>query len=122
MAKELADFRQGDTKTIKIDYGTGFNITGYKFWFTLKTEFADTTPVAQVVTTVGDHPLDDAANGVAYIELGSDVSKLIPSGAYYWDIQRSIPDTPPKVSTLLPTIKNAKDKISVVDGVTLADS
>jgi len=121
MAKELADFRQGDTKKIKIDYGDGFNITGYMFWFTLRDDFG-TTIVAQVSTTAGDHPLDDVANGIAYIQLESDVSKLIPAGKYVWDIQRSIPGTPPDVLTLLPTLKNVKDKIEVFEGVTLVDA
>jgi len=121
MAKELADFRQGDTKKIKIDYGTGFNITGYMFWFTLRDDFG-TVIIAQVETTAGDHPLDDVANGIAYIQLESDVSKTIPAGKYVWDIQRSIPGAPPDVLTLLPTLKNVKDKIEVFEGVTLVDA
>ena len=121
MAKELADFRQGDTKKIKIDYGTGFDITGYQFWFTLRSDFGSAI-VAQVSTTAGDHALDDVANGIAYIQLDSDVSKEIPAGKYVWDIQRSIPAVPPDVLTLLPTLKNVKDKIIVYEGVKLVDS
>ena len=123
MAKELADFRQGDTKKIKIDYGTGFDITGYKFWFTLREELISNDIVAQVSTTVGDHPLDDPANGIAYIQMESDVTKTITPGEYVWDVQRVLPaTTPPDVLTLLPTLKNAEDKIEVVAGVTLVDT
>lgn len=120
MAKELSDFRQGDTKKIRIDYGTGFDITGYMFWFTLRDDF-NTAIVTQVSTTAGDHPLDDVLNGVAYIQLESDDSKLIPAGKYVWDIQRAIPGVPPDVLTLLPTLKNVKDRIIVYEGVTLVD-
>lgn len=121
MAKELEDFRQGDTKKIKIDYGQGFDITGYKFWFTLREDFGSAI-VAQVSTVAGNHSLDDVANGIAYIQLESDVSKAIPTGKYVWDVQRAIPTTPPDVLTLLPTLKNVKDKIEVYAGVTLVDS
>jgi len=123
MAKELADFRQGDTKKIKVDYGTGFNITGYKFWFTLREELTSAAIIAQVSTVAGNHALDDVANGIAYIQMESDVTKLIPAGEYVWDIQRVLPSTnPPDVLTLLPTLKNAEDKVLVVAGVTLVDA
>ena len=107
MAKELKDFRQGDTKVIKIDYGVGFDITGYIFFFTLRNEFTDAGFVAQVKTTAGDHALDDVANGIAYLVLPSDTSLTIPVAKYVWDVQRVIPGSPPDVLTLLPTIKYA---------------
>lgn len=126
MAKELKDFRQGDTKVIKVDYGVGFDITGYIFWFTLRTDFDAVTPTAQVQTTAGSHALDDVANGIAYIELPSDVSLATPTGKYVWDIQRVIPGTPPNVLTLLPTIKyssgSSEDRIEVLPHVTKVDS
>lgn len=123
MAKELSDFRQGDTKKIKIDYGTGFDITDYKFWLTLREDFG-TVIIAQTSTVAGDHPLDDVLNGIAILQMDSDVTKTIPAGKYVWDIQRAIPvaGQPPDVLTLLPTNKNVKDKIEVFDGVTLVDT
>lgn len=122
MAKDLSNFRQGDTKKIKIDYGTGFDVTGYKFWFTLRNNFGDVTFVAQASTTAGDNPLDDIANGLVWLFLESDVSKLIATGKYFWDVQRAIPGTPPDVLTLIPLEKNLKDKISVLDHVTKVDT
>ncbi len=121
MAKELNDFRQGDTKKIRINYGAGVDITGYIHWFTLRDSFGSPI-VTQVKSTAGDHPLDDIANGLAYLQLESDKSKLIPAGKYVWDVQRVIPLTPPDVLTLLPTLKNVNDKIQVFDGVTLVDA
>lgn len=118
MAAELSDFRQGDTKRIRIDYGTGFNITGYEFFFTLKTNFDDVANVAQVKTTAGSHPLDDVVNGIAIIELPSNISKSIPVGKYFWDIQRVIPGNPPDVLTLLPSKERYKEKIEVLHDVT----
>lgn len=121
MAKELANFRQGDTKKIKIDYGVGFDISGYQFWLTMRADFG-LAIIAQVATTAGNHSLDDPLNGIAYIELPSDVSKAIPVGTYVWDVQRAIPGAPPDVQTLLPTLKNVDDKIEVFPGVTLVDT
>lgn len=118
MAKELADFRQGDTKRIRIDYGVGFDITGYEFFFTLKAKFEDTVNVAQVKTTAGDNPLDDVLNGVAIITLPSDISKSIPVGKYFWDIQRVIPGNPPDVLTILPSKEYYKEKIEILPDVT----
>lgn len=118
MAKELKDFRQGDTKIIRIDYGTGVDITGFKFWFSLRKEFDDTTPVSQTSTTAGNHSLDDVANGLAYIQLESDDSSLIPVDKYYWDVQAADTSSPPIVTTLLPTVKLVKDKIAVLEQVT----
>lgn len=122
MATELSDFRVGDTKIIKLFYGAGVDITGYKHWFTLRSTF-DGAIVAQVESLVGSHSLDDAANGLAYLQLESDASKLIPAAKYQWDVQRS--DTsvsPPVVHTLLPSLKKYKEKIEVLEGVTLADT
>lgn len=121
MASEISDFRLGDTKIIKLFYGTGISIVGYKHWFTLRSDF-DGAIVAQVSSLAGSHSLDDVANGLAYLQLESDVSKTIPAGDYLWDIQRS--DTsvnPPVVHTLLPSLKKYKDKIKVLEGVTIVD-
>ena len=123
MAKELANFRQGDTKVIKIvNTTTGYDVTGHVFWFTLREKFDDVTPIAQLQTTAGTHPLDDIPNNTIYIEMGSDITKAIPVGKYFWDIQRSEGGTPPVIITILPTEKNLKDKIEVLEQVTKVES
>ena len=122
MAKELSNFRQGDTKVIKIVNTTpGYDVTGHEFWFTLREKFDDVTPIMQVITTAGDHPLDDIPNNTIYIEAGSDITKVVPVGSYFWDIQRSEGGVPPVIVTILPTEKNLKDKIKVLEQVTKVD-
>jgi len=122
MAKELEDFRQGDTKRVKIDYGTGVDITGYKHWLTLRVELGDTNIIAQAFSVAGSHALDQVSNGIAFVQLESDISKLIPPGKYVWDVQRVVPGTsPPDVLTLAPSIKNFNDKVQVFQGVTIID-
>ena len=121
MAKYLNDFRQGDTKIIKIDYGTGVDITGWDFMFTMRTDFEDATPItAQVKTTAGDHTLDDVANGLAHIELDSTTSAAIPVEGYVYDVQRVKPNgaLPVSVLTLLPPVADYDDILTVAPQVT----
>ena len=118
MGTYVKDFRQGETKTIKINYGSGCDITGWKFWFTLRKEFNDTTFVAQATHTAGDDPNDDVANGLCYITMDSDVSELIPAGKYYYDVRVSKGGTPPVIRTIIPPIDDYKDKVEVVESVT----
>lgn len=121
MAKYLNDFRQGDTKIIKIDYGIGVDITGWEFFFTMRSDFEDVTPItAQIKTTAGDHALDDVANGLAHIELDSTTSAAIPVNGYVYDVQRVKPNgaNPVSVLTLLPPVDDFDDIIKVAAQVT----
>lgn len=120
MAKYIKDFRQGETKTIKINYGAGCDITGWKFWFTLKKEFSDTVPVAQAEHIAGDNSDDDSINGIAYITFDSDESILVKPDKYYYDIRVSKGGTPPIIRTILPPIEDYKDKLQIFPAVTLA--
>lgn len=121
MAEFLSDFRQGDTKIIKIDYGVGFDITGWDFFFTMRKDFEDGTPItAQVKTTAGNHSLDDVANGLAHLELDSITSAAIPADGYVYDVQRVKPNgaLPVSVLTLLPPVSNFDDVLQVAPQVT----
>jgi len=118
MSDYITDFRQGDSKVIKIEYGTGVDITGWKFWFTMKTELDASTIIAQVSTTAGDDALDDVLNGLVYITLDSSTSYDITPGKYYYDVQVSKGGNPPVIKTILPPIEDYKDKITVVPGLT----
>lgn len=123
MGVHLNDFRQGDTVTIKIDYGTGFDITGYEFWFTMRADFDDLSPIiAQISTTAGDHTLDDIVNGLAHIELDSVTSAAIPVGGYVYDVQRGKPNgaNPKDILTLLPPVADFDDVLLVAAQVTKA--
>jgi len=118
MSDYIKDFRQGDSKIIKIDYGLGIDVTGWKFWITLKNELDDSNIVAQVSTTAGDDANDDLANGIVYLTIDSTTSLGIPSGKYYYDVQVSKGGNPPIIKTILPPIDDYKDRINVVPGLT----
>lgn len=120
MSDYIADFRIGDTKIIKIDYGTGVDITDWKFWITLRESLESTKIILQASTTAGDNPLDDVANGLVYLTINSTDSSNIPPGSYNWDIQvKKGISTPAIISTILPPIADYKDKINVVQGSTI---
>jgi len=118
MSDYITDFRQGDTKVIKIDYGTGVDITGWSFIFTIKKDLESSTIIAQIKTTAGDDTNDDILNGLAYITLDSDTSFTINPGSYYYDVQVNKGGAPAVIKTILPPITDYKDKINVVAGAT----
>lgn len=118
MSDYITDFRQGDSKIIKIDYGVGVDVTGWKFWITLKEELDSSTIIAQISTTAGDDTNDDVANGIVYITIDSVTSLGIPAGKYYYDVQVSKGGNPPVIKTILPPIEDYKDRITVVPGLT----
>lgn len=120
MSDYITDFRQGDTKIIEIDYGTGVDITGWKFWITLRESLESTKIIVQSSTVAGDNVLDDVANGLAYLTITSTDSMTIDAGSYNWDIQvRKGNSDPAVISTILPPIADYKDKINVVPGSTI---
>lgn len=118
MSNYIKDFRQGDSKVIKIDYGVGVDATGWKFWITLRKELNSNTIIAQASTTAGDNELDDVANGIVYLTIDSDISYTIPVGKYYYDIQVSKGGVPPIINTILPPVDEYKDRIKVLQGLT----
>lgn len=113
MAKYISDFRQGDTKRLKIAYAT--DITGYQFKLTLLTDFGKVASLV-VTTTAGDDPSDVPLEGLAYIEMTSTQSATLSPGKYYYFVQRIITGTPDDIYTIMPPIKDYKDKVLVVDG------
>ena len=118
MGDYISNFRQGDSKIIKIDYGTGIDITGWKFWFTIKEDLESKKIIAQVITTAGDDPNDDVLNGLVYITLDSATSETIPPDKYYYDVQVSKGGVPPIIKTIIPPVADYKDRVIVVPGVT----
>lgn len=121
MAK-IKDFRRGDTKHIKLSFNPLFyDITGWKFFLSLKKTFDDPVAALAVVTTVGDHPADDIALGIVNIVITSAVSKTLTPGKYFIDIQRVIAGNPPNVLTIYPAVENYKETISIIPDVTLED-
>lgn len=119
MSAVIPDFRQGDTYRIKLQYPEGTDITGYKFFLTLKAEFADEDPGAlQVSTTAGDDWADEPEEGLAYLTAKAEETAEVPAGKYYWDIQEITADG--DIRTLAPDVANYKSRVTVVPQVTEA--
>ena len=126
MAEYLADQRQGDTWKIKIDYSDDGaispapDITGYKFWLTLKSDYADldADAILQFETTAGNYSGDDPTNGIAYIVIPPATTSAVGSGYYYYDIQSLTPSG--EIITLAPPSDRStyRDKLFVAPQVT----
>lgn len=122
MSQFLPDIRQGDRYEISIRYPTGTNLTGYRFWFTLKRQLedADNAAVLQVVCNAGDGQHDEPTNGLVIISALEALTGDTPKGTYYWDVQSRGPDG--QVKTIAPPAEFYDDKIRVVPQVTRAQS
>jgi hypothetical protein len=118
MSQYLEDIRQGDRYEIKITYPEGTDITGYKFWITLKRQFddPDSAAVLQTVTTAGNDYRDEPSNGFSFIVIPEYQTANAPKGSYYWDVQARSPEG--VIKTLLPSPEFYNDRIRVVPQVT----
>ena len=114
MAKYLQDIRQGDSRTIRINYGAGYNITGWQFYFTMKLDIDVLANEVEVTTNVGDHVDDDALNGIVNIVVPASVTGALVPDSYYYSIKRTDGAGVPEIKTLLPPIEDFKDRLKVV--------
>ena len=123
MAKYLPDMRAGDDYNVKLVIkdvaGVAKDITGYKFWLTLKASISDADAAAalQFSTTAGDNVNDDIANGICYMAVPAIMTKGIIPGEYRYDIQQRVGTA---LSTVLPPIADYKDKLIVIPEITRA--
>lgn len=123
MAKYLPDMRAGDDYNIKLrildNNSNVVDITGYKFWLTLKSSFEETDNLAvlQFNTIAGYNNNDDPTQGICYLAVPAALTKPIAAGSYYYDIQQEVGTN---VTTVLPPVADYKDKIIVVPEVTRA--
>lgn len=115
MSDYIPDIRQGDTYRIQLDY-KGLDITGYKHWITLKSDFSDKTPALQFESVVGDDPSDDPTKGIAFLDIPPNLTATPEQGKYVWDIQVRFPDGFTEV--LLPPKDSFRDKVGVIPKVT----
>ena len=127
MSNYLPDMRAGDDYNIQLTVndlaGVPVNITGYKFWFTVKTSFSDldANAIFQFVTTVGDNANDVALSGICFISVPAAVTKLIAAGSYFYDIQQKA-GVSGGLTTVLPPTSDYKDKLVVIPEITRAIS
>lgn len=133
MANHLPNMRVGDEYTLRIvikqEDGTAQDITGYKFWLTLKsgTDLAtasaqtDAQAALQQSTTAGDQDADDVLNGIAYLVVPSDTMKNVAAGEYFYDVQAKKPGADGEgITTILPPIDDVEDLITVYPEITKA--
>lgn len=94
------------------------NITGYKFWMTIKSELAnaDAQAIVQIFKVVGEGVSDDAENGIVFIELTKQQSDSLVAGKYYYDVQMQTPSG--DIKTILPEPSKYKERLVVVSQVT----
>jgi hypothetical protein len=133
MANHLPNMRVGDEYTLKIvikkEDGTAQDITGYKFWITLKggADLATAAAVADIdaglqhETTAGDQTDDDLIGGVAYLVIPSTVMQNVVAGDYFYDVQAKKPGANGEgIITLLPPITDVEDVLTVYPDITKA--
>lgn len=122
MSQFLPDIRQGDRYEISIRYPAGTDLTGYRFWFTLKRQLedADSVAVLQVVSDAGSDIHDEPTNGLVFLSALEYLTGSAPKGSYYWDIQSRGPSG--QVKTIAPPAEFYDDKIRIVPQVTRAQS
>jgi len=119
MAKYLQDIRQGDTRTIKINYGEGFDISGWTFYFVMKEDLTAEEPDVLITTTVGDHTEDDAANGIVNIVVSSAITGALTASSYYYSVKRSDGGATPDIKTILPPVDEYKDRLRIIPALKL---
>ena len=114
MAKYLQDIRQGDSRTIRINYGVGFDISGWTFYFTMKKDLNVVANDLEVTTTVGNHDEDDGPNGIVNIYVSATSTGALDPDSYYYSIKRTDGGTQPDQKTILPPIEDYKDRLKIV--------
>lgn len=133
MANNVPNMRVGNEYTLEIIIkkkdGTAENITGYKFWMTLKggadlataAALPDDEAALQHETTAGDQPDDDLLGGRAYLVIPSSKMKNVVANEYFYDVQAKKPGASGEgIITLLPPITDVEDIITVYPAITKA--
>jgi hypothetical protein len=116
--KDLPNQVRGDTWIFKFyiqtSAGAPENITGYDYWFTLKTSPDDTDQNAVIQVGPAVMGVIDAVAGLVTITVTPDITEDVIPGSYFYDLQEI--NASNKVSTLL------LGKVKVVKDVTLAST
>lgn len=120
--KHLPNLRQGDDYVVEIAYNPVIDITGFKFYLTLKSSFdiQDDAAELQYSTVAGNSLLDNPTAGICFLTVPASVMSNVKAGDYYYDLQ-AITSTG-MIETLLPPIEDYKFKLKVIPQVTRASS
>ena len=98
--RDLKPLVRGDDWTLKLvltSDNTPLDITGYTFWFTLKSDIEDADPGALQVTASSGSP--DASVGILYINIPKANTDTLVPGTFNYDVQQV--DVSSNVQTLL---------------------
>jgi len=133
MANHIPNMRVGDEYTLEIVIkkkdGSAQDLTGYKFWLTLKAgadlnaaaALTDDDATLQYSTTAGDNPEDDVVGGVVYLVIPSTTMKNVVAGDYFYDVQAKKPGADGEgIITIVPPITEVDDVITVFPEITQA--
>ena len=117
-AIHLPDLRQGDDYSIEIKYPAGTDITGFRFYFTLKNSFdeLDADAVLQYSTTAGSGTLDTPLLGSCVMTVPAASTASVAPGGYFYDLQAA--DNGGHVVTLVPPLSDYNHKLVVIPQVT----
>lgn len=110
---KLSDFRKGETKVIKIDYGADTDITGWSFKVVFKKKSDQVHNDLEIETTAGDEVLDDPMNGLAYLIIDSTTSLGLDVGKYFYSVKRIKPGSPQDIKTIAPPDDEYNERITV---------
>jgi hypothetical protein len=108
-SRDLDPLVRGDDWTFKLTItssGSPVDITGYSYWFTLKTSDTDADPGALQTTTVAAGA--DALNGIIYVTAANADTIGITPGTFYYDIQQ-VDDLGAITTLLLGKVKVVRD-------------
>lgn len=101
----LSSFFRGDTKQYNLEFkeqnGAPINIVGHELWFTLKSNIDDSDDDAILQKKVVAPDGNNSENGLITIMLSSTDTESIAPGTYQYDIQKTIPGSPPIVATIM---------------------
>ena len=111
MATYINDFRQGETVTIKVDYGTGFDITGWTFKLVIKKDLDQYKPDLVVTHLAGNDPNDDVLNGLVFITITATDSQKLKPGKYFYQLSRQ--DQNGNVDIIYPPAEEYRDRLVI---------
>lgn len=91
----------GDTYSCKLTFT--YDITGLQFRFAAKRDKDDVTEDLALLytTTVGDNPLDVAADGIVFIDIPSTTTSELNVGEYDYSLSMTDSSIPPVTKTLI---------------------
>lgn len=120
VANHLLPIRQGDDYKIDFRLKNNADITGIRFFLTLKKSFedADDEAVLQHLHIAGEGVEDDAKNGYCRIVVPAEKTADIQAGKFFYDFQMT--SVFGEVFTILPKPNDYRFKLQVIPQITRA--